>query len=134
MAESETIRLLREAYEAFNRGDFESVLDRADPDFELMRPSGGTYGGSEPIRGRDAVLAYLRPDAFERQQVTPLEFVENGDVVLVRLNAYGRGAGSGIEVEVEAFHVWWARDGRALRLETHLDRESAREAAGLPPG
>lgn len=133
MTESEAIRLLRETYDSFNRGEFEAVLERADPEFELLPPERGV-SGSEPVRGHDAVHAYLLPDAFQQQRVTPLEFVENGEVILVRLSAYARGAGSGIELEQEAFHVWRTRDGRALRLEIYLEGDRAREAAGLPPG
>ena len=131
MGESQRVTQLRETYEAFNAGDFERALVHAHPEFELQRPEGGPYEGGT-VRGHDAVLEYLAPDAFDQQLVTPLEFTEVGDeVVLVRLTAYARGAGSGIEIEEEVSHVWRIRDGRAVRLEVYPSHARAREAAGL---
>jgi ketosteroid isomerase-like protein len=132
MAEPESVKLLRQSYEAFNRGDFEAAMEHAHPEFELHRPPTGPYAG-ETIRGREGVLAYLEPDAFEEQRVTPLEFVEGDGVILVRLEAYGRGAGSGIEIREEAFHVWRIRDGKAYSLEVHPERDTAYQSAGLRP-
>jgi ketosteroid isomerase-like protein len=133
MAESETVRLIRESYDAFNRGDFEAAMEHAHPEFELRRPPSGPYAGA-PIRGREGVLSYLKPDVFEEQRATPLDFTEGEGVVLVRLKAYGRGAGSGIELEEEAFHVWRIRDGKAYSLEIHPNRDDAYASAGLKPG
>jgi ketosteroid isomerase-like protein len=132
MAESETVSLIRAAYEAFNRGELEGALTYAHPEFEFRRPEGGPYKGGT-VRGREAMLAFLAPDAFDQQRATPLEFTDKGDVVLVRLSAYARGASSGIELEQEVFHVWRIEDGRARRLEVYTERNAASEAAGIEP-
>jgi ketosteroid isomerase-like protein len=132
MAQSDEVKLIRQTYEAFNRGDFESAMEHAHPEFELHRPPSGPYAGGS-IRGHEGVLSYLEPDAFEEQRVTPIEFIEGDGVILVRLEAYGRGAGSGIEIQEEAFHVWRIRDGQAYSLEIYQERDAAYASAGLKP-
>ena len=76
----------------------------------------------------------MQPDAFEEQQLEALEFSVKGNKVLVRDQATGRGAGSGIEVDDDGWTVWTLNDdGLATRLEFYLDHQEAEalEAAGL---
>jgi ketosteroid isomerase-like protein len=127
--DEEIIARLRRVYEAFNRNDFDAATEIAHPEIEFVRPM-----GQPPLRGADALRAWMRPDAFEEQQMEALEFSVNGNRVLIRQHATGRGAGSGIEVDVDFWAVWTLNDdGLATRLEFYLDHEEdkAREAAGL---
>lgn len=43
----------------------------------------------------------------------------------------GRGRASGIETDVEEFHVWTLRNGRVVRMQMFLDRDEALAAAGI---
>ena len=45
----------------------------------------------------------MEPDAFEEQRIELREFRINGNKVLVRHHAWGRGAGSGIEMELDTW-------------------------------
>jgi hypothetical protein len=86
------------------------------------------------LRGADALRAWMQPDAFEEQQMVALEFRVNGNRVLIRQHVTGRGAGSGIEVDVDFWAVWTLNDdGLATRLEFHLGHQEAEalEALGL---
>ncbi len=125
--DEEIIARLRRFYEAFNRRDFEAAMEVAHPTIELVRPMGSLHGA-------DALRGWMRPDAFEEQQIEPSEFTVNGNRVLVRNHVRVRGAGSGIEVDIEGWTVWTLNaDGLATRLELFLDHERAEalEAAGL---
>jgi ketosteroid isomerase-like protein len=127
--DEEIIARLRRFYEAFNRDDFDAATEVAHPEIELVRPT-----GQPPLRGADALRAWMQPDAFEEQQLEALEFSVKGNKVLVRHHATGRGAGSGIEVEDDGWSVWTLNeDGLATRLEFYLDHQEAEalEAAGL---
>jgi uncharacterized protein len=130
-AESETVRIIRLGYDAFNRGDFEGAVSLMHPDVELRRPEMSPESESGPLRGPEAVRAWMMPDIFERQQVEVEEIVENGDKVLVGGRIRVRARGSGIEVDDQAFHIWTIRDGKAARLEFYSDRSQALKAAGL---
>ena len=66
------------------------------PTIEIVPP-----GGQASLRGAAALRAWMEPDAFEEQRIEPLDFRVEGDKVLVRQHAQARGAGSGIELDVE---------------------------------
>jgi ketosteroid isomerase-like protein len=127
--DEEIITRLRRVYEAFNRNDFEAATSIAHPEIEFVRAM-----GQPPLRGADALRAWMEPDAFEEQEIEAFEFSVNGNMVLVRNRSRARGAGSGIEVDVDFWAVWTLNDdGLATRLEFYLEHEEdrAREAAGL---
>jgi ketosteroid isomerase-like protein len=124
----ENVEKLRAAYEAFSRGDFDAAIELARPDAEFIRP--GVEGS---LRGAAAIREWMEPDAFEEQRVEPLAFEVNGDRVLVRQHTRARGAGSGIELEIETWAVIAFEEGLIARGQVYpLDQEhEAREAAGL---
>jgi ketosteroid isomerase-like protein len=127
--DEEIIARLRRAYEALNRGDFDAAIEFAHPEAELVPP-----GGQAPLRGAEAVRAWMEPDAFASQDIEPLDFRVEGNKVLVRVHSRVRGAASGIELEVDLWVVWTLNDdGLVTRVENYLDHEKAEalEAAGL---
>jgi ketosteroid isomerase-like protein len=124
------ISSLRRTYEAYSRGDFDTAIEIAHPEIEMVPP-----GGQSTLRGADAIRAWMEPEALEDQRVDPLEFHVNGNKALIRSRNSARGAGSGIEIDVELWAVWTLDDdGLATRIEGFLGHEEneAREAAGLP--
>jgi ketosteroid isomerase-like protein len=127
--DEEIIAGLRRIYEAFNRGDFDAAIAVAHPEIEFVLP-----GRPASLRGAEAVRAWMEPDAFEEQQIEPLEFSIQENKVLVRQRIQARGAGSGIELDVVAWGVWTLNDnGLATRVESYLPHQEAEalEAAGL---
>jgi len=120
---------MRRAYEAFNDGDFDTAIEMAHPEIEFVAP-----GGQSPVRGAGALRAWMEPDAFEEQQIQPREFRIHGNKVLVRQHAHARGAGSGIELDIEQWVVWTVDDdGLMTRVESFLPHQEkeAFEAAGV---
>ena len=120
---------LRRAYDAFSRGNFDRAMEIAHPDVEFVPP-----GGQAPVRGAKAFRAWMEPDALEENRIEPREMRVNGDKVLVRGHAWARGAGSGIELEVDAWAVWTVdEDGLVTRVEAFLGHQEgdALKAAGL---
>jgi ketosteroid isomerase-like protein len=127
--DQEIIASLRRTYEAFSRADFDTAIEIAHPDIEFVPP-----GGQSALRGADAVRAWMEPDAIEEQWVEAREFRVNGNKALVRQRTWARGAGSGIELEVDTWAVWTLNDdGLATRLEAFLIHQEveALEASGL---
>src|SRR3954462_4145156 len=100
MTDEEMIAALRRFHDAFNRGDFEAVVQLVHPDIELVRT-----GGMSSIKGIAALREWMEPDAIEEQNAEPLDFRVKGHKVLVREHATGRGAGSGIEIDAVIYIV-----------------------------
>jgi ketosteroid isomerase-like protein len=123
----ELIERIRRAFEAFNRGDFDTAVGIAHPDIVYVPP-----GGQGELRGAEALRGWMEPDAFESQVIEPLDFRVSGNRVLVRQRAVARGAGSGIEMELEAMALWtFDEEGRVTRLEAFLPHEEEEAVRAL---
>jgi ketosteroid isomerase-like protein len=120
LSEEGPIDALRRVYELFNAGDFDAAIELAHPDILFVRP-----GAQSDVKGVDAFRAWMEPDAFESQVFEPESFETEGNRILVHQRATARGAGSGIEMEVESWTVWaFDRDGKATRVEVFLEHEA----------
>lgn len=54
-----------------------------------------------------------------------MDYAGSGDKLVVIVDLWGRGRGSGAEVEARAAHVWEFREGKAVRFEIYGDPEKA---------
>jgi ketosteroid isomerase-like protein len=125
-SEEDLIARLRHTHDLFNAGEFDAAVEIAHPDIVFVRP-----GAQSELRGAGAVRAWMEPDAFESQVIEPEEFEVAGNRVLVRLHATVRGAGSGIEVELESWTLWtFNEEGKATRMQFFLagEEDEARRA------
>ena len=128
---SKNVAAAKRIYEARSRGDVDAVLAECDPEVE-WQPHLARLGG-EPIRGHEAVRAYmasLRED-WETFRHEPEEFFDAGDKVVAYLHTYARGRGSGVVVEVPVAHVLTFEGGKCLGYVSYHDRAEAMRAAGL---
>ena len=121
--------IVRDAYAAFNDGDVEGVLALATPDIEI-RDAART---AVVYRGHDGYRQFITEwlENFDEYRFEVVEFVVNGDRVLVDAVAHGRGKGSGLELSEAVNQVLTVRDGKVSVLEVYTDRAEARRAAGL---
>jgi ketosteroid isomerase-like protein len=127
----ENIEIVRRAYEAFDRRDFETVLGLGSPDFELDIsahpipdfPNVGT--GTEHMAGFFAT--YLA--GFSDYTMEPTEIIDGGDKVVAACHDTARlGPGA---VERDFTHVWTVTAGKLVRLQVFKTIEEALKAAGL---
>jgi ketosteroid isomerase-like protein len=125
------IETLRGGYEAFNRGETESLFEAADPDIEFVPADRAANAGI--VRGSEAIGQFFEDlfEPFEEVDVQPQKFFESDDRIAVILRARFRPRGSSAVVENRIGHVWTFRDGKALRLEIYPEREKALEAIGM---
>lgn len=121
------VAALRRNNEALNRGDFDAAIAIADPEIVFVR-----VGGLPDLRGADAIRAWMEPDAFESQRYEIVGFEAAGNRLLTRQVTTARGAGSGIEMEIEAITVWtFSDEGKVLRVEAFLPSEEAEARRAL---
>jgi uncharacterized protein len=113
------VEIVRRAYEAWNRGDFEAAAELLDSEIEWQMPSNipdaGTYRGPEEVRRR--LEEFL--EVWDEFKVNVEELIDEGDRVIALIRYGGLGSGSGIDVQGASVdtHVWTLRDGKAVRLE-----------------
>jgi ketosteroid isomerase-like protein len=126
----ENVELVRAAIEAYNRGDLESVLTAAPPDFEidLSRAAGplhGVYRLDQVRQFRDEFA-----ESWQSIRIEPHEFIDAGADVVVpwTMHLIGR---DGIEVQARVTWTWTIRDGNIERLCMYQERQEALEAVGL---
>ena len=111
------------SYEAFARDDMDAVLADMHPDIEWHQaqglPHGGLYRGLEEVRRN--VFDPLDRDWWAEFVVTPDEFIEEGDQVVVLGRYRGVAKETGKRLDVPFVHVWSFRDGLAVRFRQFLD-------------
>jgi ketosteroid isomerase-like protein len=125
--------LMLSGYDAISRGDIEGMLERVDPEIEVVT-SGAFLDQGAVYRGHDGLRAFfaMLHDAFEELSYELLELEQLDDArVLAIVRVRGRGKGSGLEVDREGAHLWTVRGSTPVRLEAFPDRQSGRAAAGL---
>ena len=86
-------------------------------------------------RGVDAVLRFVarQMQAFQpgSMWMEPLEFIEEGDHLIVPYRFGGRARHTGIEVEFSFVHLFTIRGSKTVRLEAYATKAQALEAVGL---
>jgi ketosteroid isomerase-like protein len=97
------IELLRRVYADWARGDFTSGWDRLADHAQFIPFDDIT--DPDRTRGPEAIRGFLDDmiDSFSELRIEALEFVDEGDRVLVRVMQRVVGRGSGASSEFE----WW---------------------------
>ena len=124
----EYVERLRSAYEAFADGGVEAILDRVAPDLEVKGRASAP--DRETLLGGEGVVELVRMnmEAFDSLELDPVEFIDQGDVIVVVLTQRVRGRSSGVPLECETVHVWDFGNDHATRMRIFSDRERALEA------
>jgi ketosteroid isomerase-like protein len=130
VAETE-LQLVEHLFAAFERGSIEAVIDLISDDFMLTVPPAmsaepDTYTGPEGARRyMDAFDGVMDDVRFRAEEL----HAEAGCVLaLVRIT--GRGAASGLEVDMQSAAIIRIREGQVTGIEPHPDLASARDALG----
>jgi ketosteroid isomerase-like protein len=116
------------AWEAFNRGDIEEMLQYMDPELEWHEAEHlfdrGVYRGHEGLRrlireNEETFGGGLRGDLDE--------VFEAGEDLMVAMGHFNGGIG-GIQVRIRFVHVCRLREGRLLHLQEYEDLGSVTNA------
>jgi ketosteroid isomerase-like protein len=124
----DNVGVVREIYEAFDRGDRAGVLSRVDPAIRCYdrpaRPDPSVYLGHEGL----ARFMDTDREVFDEIRYEPREFIEAGPYVIVPITQAGRGRHSTAKVEERIVNVWRLEGGRCIELRVYSTTAEALEA------
>ncbi len=125
------VEVVRRLFELYESGGMEAALDVMDENVVIVIPPNvsaepDTYRGHEGARryfaGFEGMLEDVRYEAFE--------LIPEGAHVLAHARLAGRGASSGLEVELKTVVAHTVKGGKVTHIVPYPDLESAREALG----
>ncbi|MGW4160234.1 nuclear transport factor 2 family protein [Streptomyces sp. NPDC004788] len=115
--------LIHAAYAAFRDRDVDALVATMAEDMQWIHPEsmdkyglGGTKHGHAGVR---AFLAHV-PTVLGGMKLQPLEFLDNGDRVVV-FGVRDVTSRSGHTETLQFVHSWTFRDGKAVRMEDIFD-------------
>jgi ketosteroid isomerase-like protein len=126
VSEDPRVKLIREGFEAWERGDVEETLALYDPEIEVYAPpeigNPGTFHGIEGFLEWSQVWM----EAWEsfRQELVAIDTVGDSHA-LARVKQTAEGKGSGVAVERQATWVYDIRDDKLRFMAVFFDHEKA---------
>jgi ketosteroid isomerase-like protein len=125
-SDQRNIELTTRGFEAYNAGDSEAVIALLHPDVELHADSelinGGDYRGHEGFIRWNAEWT----EAWEEFKIEPRSIETfGGNALLADTHQVARGAGSGVDVEMDVYWVFELDDDQVVRMHLYATRERA---------
>ncbi len=130
----ENAKIVRQLFDAWNRGDVDGWLELIDPDGEwssaILRQVEGNEAAS--FRGHRELRRFW-DEWHELWDLTvePSEIRDLGGTVVVLAGMHTRGGESGVDLDREVGYVMEIDGGLVRRSRAYFGAEAALEAAGL---
>ena len=127
------MNIMRQGYDAFNRGDIDTVMGIMDPEIEWREPdveglpARGTHHGPEAVANEVFGSVAEHWDEF---QVAAEEFLDAGERVIVLGHFRIRGKATGRSVDAPYAHVWTLHDGKVVHFRNYMDTATFLQALG----
>ncbi len=120
----ENVAVVRGLYEAFGKGDVPAVLGQMDQGIEWNEAENFIYADRNPYVGPQAVLegVFMRLGSeWEGFTVTPEEWLDAGDRIVVLGTYSGTHKATGRQVRAQFAHIWSVREGSVVRFQQYTD-------------
>jgi ketosteroid isomerase-like protein len=126
----ENVALIRSGYDAFARGDIETVLSLFDPAIKWYTPDTIRFGGSYTGQAGVGEFFSKLPENYAELHVEPTRFIDSADTVVAIGQHRGRSA-AGIAFENPFVHVWTFSNGKVTSFTEYFDTVKMNAALGL---
>jgi uncharacterized protein len=127
----DNVRLLKNLYDAFGRGDIPNVLGMMSSDIKWYEAESNPYMPSgEAWVGPDAVLnnLFMRLGGeWDGFTVHPGSFHGAGDSVIVEARYSGTYKPTGKRLDAQVCHVRDVKDGKLTRFQQYVDTAKLRD-------
>ena len=127
----QSVEVIRALYDSFGRGDVPAVLGQMDQQIEWNEAENFIYADRNPYVGPQAVLegVFMRYGSeWEGFKVTPEEWLDAGNHIVVLGTYTGTHKETGNEVRAQFAHVWGVRVGRVVRFQQYTDTKQFADA------
>jgi ketosteroid isomerase-like protein len=123
---------LKQGYEAFGQGDLEGATQNFADDIRWENPEAPQLPNNGVSEGKDAVKQLFAElgDYWESFRITPDEFIESGDTVIVLSHSESTGKETGTDVKLPWVHVWRFSEGKVTEVQALTDTALAANALG----
>jgi len=118
-------------YSGFAAGDIEAVTSVMAPDIAWREAQGNPYADKNPYIGPEAVVTGLFArlgGEWDSFTATPVEYVSQGDRVVVFGHYSGTYIASGKTMNTPFVHSWTVKDGKIIRFDQFTDTAGQHDA------
>ena len=124
--------LIKQGYEAFGRGDLDGAVENFADDIRWENPEAPQLPQNGVTEGRDGVKQLFSElgNYWESFTITPDEFIEQGDTVVVLSHSESKAKDTGKEAKLPWVHVWHFSDGKVVEVQALVDTALAADALG----
>ena len=130
----DNVKLLKDLYDAFGRGDIPTVLGAMSPNIKWHqaeshpdRPSGEAWVGPDAILNNLFMRLGAEWDGFA---VHPRSFHGAGDSVIVEARYSGMYKATGKSMDTQVCHIWDVKDGKLTRFQQYVDTAKLHDVMG----
>jgi ketosteroid isomerase-like protein len=131
---ADNAEIVRNAFEAFNEGDWDRALRDCHDDVEWVNLRERNIDQPASLHGREQIRSFW-DDFFGIWDSSTMDLVEvedHGDRVLIGVHFESHGQASGVPIVLDYYAVYEFRDGRIARIENVATREQAEERLSQP--
>jgi uncharacterized protein len=123
------VEIVRGGYGDFAKGNIPGVLAVFDPKIEWTETEGLPYGGIYIGPSEVVEKVFMRLGAeWDGFKVTPKEFLEAGERVIVLGQSSGTFKGTGKSFRSDFVHVWTVRSGKVVKFVQYVDTALVQKA------
>jgi hypothetical protein len=129
------VKKIQGLYDAFATGDIPTVLGGMDPKIEWREAEGNPYSiNGEPFIGGDEILEKLfmkLGTEWDGFTVTPREFYDAGDTVVVEGRYTGTFKETGKKLDAQVCHIFTLSDGKVTSFQQYVDTAQLKSVMGM---
>jgi uncharacterized protein len=128
------VKAVQGLYEAFGRGDIAAVVGGMDPDIHWSEAEGNPYRASGgAFVGPDAIVQGLfikLGGDFDGFTVSPKDFYDAGDSVIVEGRYTGTNKATGKALDAQFCHIFSMMDGKLHTFQQFVDTAQMQDVLG----
>ena len=135
MNEQANTRLVQQAYQSVQAGDFPSFLNALGEDVQWQLPDMGNVPFAGTWRGREEVGRFFSivAQAQDVIEFEPEDFIAQGDKVVVLGRFSSRVKSTGRVSASDWAHVWTVKDGKVTHFREYVDTAAVSRAHTAAP-